>query len=886
MKHFFVVPHTHWDREWYLPYQEFRARLVRMIDKLLAIMESDEEFRFFVLDGQTVVLEDYLEMRPENKTRLEALAKAGRLLVGPWYVLPDEFLVTGEAIVRNLLLGAAIARDYGGRMPVGYLPDQFGHIAQMPQILQLAGLETAVLWRGVPPEITQNEFRWVALDGSEVFCVYLSQSYSNGVNLPLDPVALESRLEDIAARLAPYDRTGLLLVMNGSDHRDPQAGLPQALAAVRRPDWQLEITSLPAYVEKARAARAGTDAANTPKEALPVWRGELRSPARAPMLVGVSSTRIGQKIRHFRLAILLEKRAEPAAAWAWLTGSRYPAQELYQAWKYLLQNEPHDSICGCSVDQVHREMETRFDWGEQIAGILARTAEEELAARINQDSAPARADGLADDGKSVVVFNLGGPGGPAVIEGMLAAAEAPLEAVTPSGTVLPVQVATAAGASPTGRPVVLVDPDLPAGGFRTYRLRTARAGKKPAARPFLSVRIAPAELANEFFALSVNPDGSLRLTDRRTGVVYPSINRFVDGGDAGDEYNYSPPARDHLVMAPSGDPLSGSSAAVQVTVVEDGPVRATLAICPRYRVPAGLSEDRQERDRDHYVELPIITRVSLYAGLPRIDFATTIENRARDHRLRVHFDTPFTVTGAVAETQFGVVERPVAENSDAGFAEVPQGTKPSQGFVDISDGRAGLGIMSRGLPEYEVVPGKEGGSALALTLLRAVGWLSRGDLAVRRGHAGPGYPTPDAQCLGTHTFEYAVLPHAGSWLEADLPTKAWAYKAPPILLALPSPQEERPGPLPPEGSFLRVTPSAVQVSAVKKAEATDELIVRIFNDSPAAVTARVNTILSLVAWRRVSLMEEATSPEAGPPCTLTLQPWEIATLALALSAGH
>ena len=889
MTHFFVVPHTHWDREWYLPFQEFRARLVRMIDKLLEIMESDAAFRFFVLDGQTVVLEDYLELRPANKTRLQRLAKAGRLLVGPWYVLPDEFLVTGEAIVRNLLFGAAIAREYGGRMPVGYLPDQFGHIAQMPQILRLAGLETAVLWRGVPPEITQNEFRWVALDGSEVFCVYLSQSYSNGVNLPLDPVALESRLEDIAARLAPYDRTGLLLVMNGSDHREPQAGLPRALAAVaaRRPDWQVEIASLPAYVEKARTARVGSTATPAPAEALPVWRGELRSPARAPMLVGVSSTRIGQKIRHFRLANLLEKRAEPAAVWAWLTGSRYPAQELHQAWKYLLQNEPHDSICGCSVDQVHREMETRFDWGEQIAGLLARTAEEELAGRIDPDDGRVYEAGTADQENPFVVFNLGGPGGPAVVEGVLAATSIHLEAVTPAGTVLPVQIAAPVPAGPAGRPVVLVDPDLPAGGFRTYYLRAVRPGPKPAAGPFLSASSAPAGLANEFYTLSVNSDGSLRLTDRRTGVVYPSINRFVDGGDAGDEYNYCPPAEDHLVMAPGGEKRPKPATAVQVTVVEDGPVRATLTIRLLYRVPASLSEDRQGRDREHMVDLPITTRVSMYAGLPRIDFVATIENQARDHRLRVHFDTPFTVSGAVAETQFGVVERPVAEKSAPGFAEKPQGTKPHQGFVDITDGRAGLGIMSRGLPEYEVVPGKEGGSAVALTLLRATGWLSRDDLTVRRGHAGPGYPTPDAQCLGTHTFEYALLPHAGSWLEADLPTQAWAYKAPPVLLPLAPQNQESARSLPPEGSFLRVTPSTVQVSAVKKAEAGQELIVRIFNDSPAPVTARVETMLPLVAWRRVGLMEEAgpASAEAGPPCTLQLQPWEIATLALTMSGA-
>ena len=1048
MKRFFIVSHTHWDREWYLPFQEFRARLVKMVDRLLEIMEKDPEFRFFVLDGQTIVLEDYLEIRPENEDRLRRLIQAGRVLIGPWYVLPDEFLVTGEAIVRNLLRGAAIARAYGGGMPVGYLPDQFGHIAQMPQILWRAGLASAVLWRGVPPEITENEFRWVAPDGSDVFCVYLSQSYSNGVNLPLDPSELEARLERIAAGLAPFDRTGLLLVMNGSDHREPQAGLPAALAVVaaRRHDWEIEMSHLPAYVEAAGAARGagGTPAApdsvaSPPGGAasssdaiappLQVWRGELRSPARAPMLVGVTSTRMGQKMRHFRLANLLERYAEPAATWAWLTGSPYPAGELAQAWKYLLQNEPHDSVCGCSVDQVHREMETRFDWGEQIAGLVARTAREELAGRIDTrvGGNSARGDGAGSggttgEGTTYVVFNLGGPGGPAVVEGTVPAATGALEAVTPDGSVLPVQSTDVhetilfqetftreqlhamlpmvsggeiagfhiqgadyarvapdtlevrllmgqAPASASGRldadvlrtvverlradksiqrfrvvarrgvsaHVVFVDPDLPMGGWRVYRLRrsdgntgaetTKAAGNiEPAAR----LAATPLSLANEFYELTVNPDGSLRLTDRRTGTVYPAINRFVDGGDAGDEYNYCPPAADTVVGSPSGDTAAGSPAidptaapptaphqgdpAMRTAVIESGPVRATLEIRLIYRVPASLAGDRRGRDREHLVELSITTRVSVYAGLPRIDFVTTVDNQARDHRLRVHFEAPFAVASSAAETQFGVVERPVVEHGDPAWVEQPIGTKPHQGFVDISDGQVGLAVMSRGLPEYEVLPvaaaagrpreasPETGGSVIALTLLRAVGWLSRDDLPVRPGHAGPGYPTPDAQCLGTYTFKYAVVPHAGSWLDAGIATASWAYATPPVLMpahahSVPPPQAS----LPPEGSFLKVTPEVVRVSAIKKAEAGDDLIVRIFNDSPAAVSARVETFLPVAAWRRASLLEEALAQDAKaepqawddqtapameggspPPIALLLGPWEIATLALTM----
>ena len=973
LKKLFIVPHSHWDREWYQPFQEFRARLGRMVDKLLATMEADPDFSFFVLDGQTIVLEDYLEIRPENAERMRRLIREGRVLIGPWYVLPDEFLVSGESIVRNLLRGAAICREWGAsRMPVGYLPDQFGHIAQMPQVLSRAGLETATLWRGVPPAITESEFRWVAPDGSGVFCVYLSDSYSNGATLPLAPADLGTRLERAAEALGAYDRTGLLLVMNGSDHLEPQPGLPAALRVVAEghPGWAIEMSNLSAYVERAVAARSSAGA-----PPLQVWQGELRSPARAPMLVGVTSTRIGQKIRHFKLAASLERQVEPAAAWAWATGSPYPAGELAETWKLLLQNEPHDSVCGCSIDQVHREMETRYDWAGQIAAGVLQSSLESLAARVGVVGPATEA--------AWVTFNLGGPAGTAVVEGTVQAPEGDLEAVAPDGSAAPVQrveshetvllrqtltplklramlplvagrqvmgyyingyshsrvspdtveVRLVMGRTAIGEldavsvralaaklledrsiktfrvvatrgvstRVLFVARDLPALGWRAYRLRpapkpaapTTRAGASATAVAGEGLRVTPRSLTNEFFELTVNADGSLRLTDRRTGAVHPSINHFIDSGDAGDEYNYDPPAQDTVVAAPSPVRTGLGRAAVRTAVVESGPARATLEINLVYKVPAALADDRRGRDR-RLVDLPVTTRVSLYPGIARVEFVTTVDNRARDHRLRVLFETPIEAASSSAEAQFAVVDRPVDEPGDPAWSEQPTGTKPHKGFVDIGDGRLGLAVLSRGLPEYEVVRGggagspaggpKPGGSAIALTLLRSVGWLSRDDVSVRPGHAGPGYPTPEAQCLGVHVFEYAVVPHAGTWLEADVPTISWAYTTPPSLV--PTAAADGPGSrisaLLAQGSFLRVEPSAVRVSAVKRSEDGQDLIVRVFNSSPAAVTARLESVLPVAAWRRVGLLEDGPSPLAGAAqaADLELGAWEIATLRL------
>ena len=178
-----IVSHTHWDREWYLPFQIFRARLVKMIDSLLNILSKEADFRYFTLDGQTIVLEDYLEIRPDKAEELKKRIKEGRILIGPWYILPDEFLVSGESLIRNLILGDKIARKFGRVMRIGYMPDTFGHIEEMPQIRRGFEIDNFVFWRGyTADEKRRSEFIWRAKDGSEVIAVNLPDGYFNAYN--------------------------------------------------------------------------------------------------------------------------------------------------------------------------------------------------------------------------------------------------------------------------------------------------------------------------------------------------------------------------------------------------------------------------------------------------------------------------------------------------------------------------------------------------------------------------------------------------------------------------------------------------------------------------------------------------------------------------------
>src|SRR5262245_35479322 len=376
-----VVPHTHWDREWYLTFQQFRMKLVATVDAVLDIMERDPSYARFLLDGQTIILDDYLEVRPENAARLHRLTREGRILVGPWYIQPDEFLVSGESLARNLLRGRKMAREYGGAMNVGYVPDTFGHIAQLPQILRGFGMQTAVFWRGVGPEMA-GDFRWRAPDGEEVRVVWLRDSYSNAAHLPTDGEQLAHKARQIAARW--HAAQAYVLLMNGSDHLPPQAELPemirQANERLRDDHLRLQIGTLPEYISHLPADSSP----------LPEYQGELRSSYRAPLLPATLSARVWLKQRNATCEAALSRWAEPVSALAWTLGADYPAGFLDLAWKLLLQNQPHDSICGCSIDQVHAEMLPRYDQSEQVATALTSAGLQFLAGKV-QTRGPASA---------------------------------------------------------------------------------------------------------------------------------------------------------------------------------------------------------------------------------------------------------------------------------------------------------------------------------------------------------------------------------------------------------------------------------------------------------------------------------------------------------------
>ena len=956
-----VVSHTHWDREWYLPFEEFRVGLVATVDGLLDLLARDARFRHFTLDGQTVILEDYLDARPERREEVRRHVAEGRLLIGPWYVMPDEFLVSAEALVRNLLRGLRVAAGFGPPMLVGYLPDTFGHVSQLPQILRGFGIDSALLWRGIDGRGRHNEFIWRAQDGSSILVHYLRQGYSNAEHLPTDPRQFLDRVNGLRRQLEPHATTNCVLVMNGGDHAAPQAELPVVLAAVdgQLRDAELVHSSLPAYVEAVRSSAA--------RRAVrwDVVEGEFRSPMRAPILAGVLSTRMWIKQRNAALETLLEKWAEPFAVFSGLSPRLGPLLKL--AWRRLLLNQPHDSICGCSVDQVHDEMRVRFDRADQLAGRIVDQALEKIAAEIDVSSVRppvgheagrvhltylvvfnpanarrsdfvsatvaspegARTFALADgEGRPVPYQILSRQAGEVMAvtasreqvlsylglagncEGWrLALLEKAVAALTRGG--LPRLALTGFAFRPARRSG-LIEVDLHSvesgeqdreaivrfvrelraalsrGGVEAIRLRLLRqerigigfVARDLPAHGYALYQLLPGQhraeppspavgfLENEFISAKVDPDdGTLVVLDKDAGVVYRGLNAFVDSGDAGDEYTACPPPRDLVVDRPAQPPV--------IALVEDGPARQVLRVDHAYVLPESLDADRQSRSDDS-VPCAISTRISLSPGVRRIDFETVVDNAAKDHLLRVRFPTGVVAKQSYTAGHFGVESRSIASPPDGrGWPERPTATFPHSGWVDVSDGRRGLLVAALGLPEAAVLP-DESGAVVYLTLLRCVGWLSRDDLATRQGAAGPVVPTPSAQCLGRHVFHYSLVPHRGGWEEAA--TEARAFATPLRAVAV----SARGSSLPPDLSFLSVTPTSLVVSAVKPPEEGDGFVVRVFNPTSADAQARLQFWQPLARARLVNLDEQSLAdlPVDGSVVRFPVRAGQIVTLRL------
>lgn len=817
-KRVFIVPHTHWDREWYLPFQRFRYTLIQLIDELLSILK--EQDYVFMLDGQTVVLEDYSEIHPERMQELIQRVREGRIAVGPWYLLPDEWLVGGESLIRNLEYSQDLAADMNiPLMEIAYLPDQFGHSSGIPQLLgDLTNLKTAVLWRGVPPTLTTVPFIWKSHESSakSVNGIYLPFGYGNATMLPTDYDEFVKAINEKVAELEPFSPVPIYLLMNGSDHHFPQPFVKGHVERMKKEGLEVSLSLLKDYTQRLESVIAETGYNQ------PVQCGEFRSPSRAHLLQDTYSARMWIKQWNQRVEDLLTRRVEPVWAYLAFTAAfQYPSSFLKTAWKWLLRNQPHDSICGCSVDQTHEEMKTRFSWAESICEAALKDAEKSL----HEIASPSPES-------CVIVFNSGGSSvSPVYIEFSYPRNETVRGLRTAEGEIYDVQQIkskedifmdttigmTAAkmglrllpgrklmdfyingveyfeGDEPGLLELRLIADRHPVGDFDIKSLKQEAdeiIGSKKyrkihlvAARPTQSVyaaviplkpwafskltpvdqvpdvlpegtlEVSENQISNMFYSVSFNRDGTLKLTNKSSGVQYQRLHVFEDYGDRGDEYTFGR-------LEPEGAHVKD----VKRTVVSSGPIIAEIRQTSTLELYESVDPSREKRIGK--ARIPVVSVFRFYRDTPRIEVTTKLTNTAKDHRLRICFDLPFKSDTTLTATHFGIVKRsatpealPDADELERAMAEYPErpsGIQPQKGFIRVDDknGTDAVTVINRGLPEVELAYGNR----LAITLLRCVGWLSRSDIPERPMHAGPGEETPGAQEMNKeYEFHYGFL---------------------------------------------------------------------------------------------------------------------------------
>ncbi|MGP8328767.1 MAG: alpha-mannosidase [Methanosarcinaceae archaeon] len=867
-----VISNTHWDREWLYSFQETRLMLVNFMNRLLEIFKTEPDYKSYLLDSQVVPIEDYLEIHPERRQEIENYVKNDRLYIGPWYTLPEEHIVAGESLVRNLLIGHRVSAVYGKTMKIGYSPFSYGQAAQMPQIYNGFGIDTILFYHGIRPDESGAEFIFEGPDGSQLFgsrmgsfarynffflvfrpSVYKKSTLEREYNwqeggLPfhlcgeadkmehhflVDPVRqfdikqLPQLLQKFKEIEAEHATTQYIAGMQGMDSTLPDPLEIDIVKAAQQilPADKIIHSSLPEWMAKVRAAAKD----------LTVLKGERRTPkeigTRVHLYGDVTSTRTRMKRQNALAEVQLQRLAEPAVTQAWLLNKNYPTGALTVAWKTLLKCHPHDSIAGTGIDQIEKDVLNRLDQVQNISHGLLRQGLQTLQLHIDNSNVP----------KNQVLLTVWNPSPTPRSEILTAYVDLPHGSELNEYSLWETQNDTPVEYWEISRqqyhPVIrhlgdatmqmpsirvkiqLKATELPAFGYRTYRFKPESKRRRLPGSLVKSYNV----MENQYLRVKINANGTLDITEKSSGHTFYGLHYFEDSGEAGHAWRHVKPANDQLITS--------HSARISVIKIEDSPLQACFRIDYRLELPAELIENKVDmisrldadgdnaRRSDKLKSFRISSYFTLSQGSRQVAVKTIFDNVCQDHRLRVMFPTRLDADYSAAESAFEVVERPIRRDENSLWRETWNPTHPHHRFVDVSDSQMGLAVLNDGLREYEVTDDND--CAIGITLIRAfevalttVAW---------RWERHPQMEL--SQAPGRHEFRYAIYPHTGNWEQGRVYREAEKFTVP-IQLAQAGPH---PGNLPQELSFLRITPAEIVLSAIKKCCDRETLIIRAFN---------------------------------------------------------
>lgn len=942
MKKIHLINGTHWDREWRHTAEQSKLRLCDLLDNILNLLENKPQYSYFCVDGGTIVLEDYLSIRPENRQRIIDLVKAGRLFVVNWYTLPETNTVAPESLVRNLLHGHKMAEEFGGGMKSGYTATSYGQPSQLPQLYKNFGMDDAIFYRGTNKHILTPLFVWEGADGTKIdtlrtfdevtrtnwfFYVHgpavlgkgekdLSYTYDKSqrpthmadmksyekaftllhedFDYIHDQAILKNALDRLLAQAEPYSIGTHILALNMEDNDEPYRYLPELIADMNKiyPDVEIVQDSLDSYMAAIKSVKGYEKA---------VHHGELRYTTMEynnfnALLGATHSSRVKIKLLNDDCENNLLNFAEPLSSYAEAFGKEYPRTNLDRAWEALLKCHAHDSICGAAVDRAHEDMLYNFSLAKTVAEECCNRGAISLFSNIDTSKKFREDDHIVtffntlpfdrDEVVQIVIDTPKTDGGKVDI-GVDGAAQGGdfYDIVDEDGNKVEYcelsrddisigverEMDTKAIKFNANRKCIIMHAKVPQNGYKTYALRFR--GPEFAFHPEIGEnrKLIAREgglLENENLKITINPNGTFDMTDKNTGRVMKNMMYYTDDGEVGSAHITQKPKR-NFTCTSLGSPAT-------ITMLESNLLRGVFAVEISFKIPAAATVDGNDRTRD-VKELKIKNILTLEKGAKYLKVRTSLSNGARDHKLCVNFPTGLQNADWVdCETAWDVVHRTIKHRVHKDNFEAFPAYQPMQNFVDVSDGKNGFAVLTKGLREYEA--GDDGERTLKITLIRTqrAYMTANSKMNVYELDKYTGQ-----HCVGNTDYEFALYPHAGDWKSADVLHAAYAHKAGfKAVQGVPFT-----GVLPPTASFISFDkPQYVMTSAVKQSEDKSGITLRIWNITGERVKLNVSTILPVKKVTRIK-MDESFIEEAdfdGKQFTLDLGPHKIESFVLEL----
>ena len=841
-----VIPHSHWDREWYFTTSRSKVYLMKDLGDVLNTLENDPEFKYFMVDAQGSLLDDYIKWRPQDKERISKLVNDGRLVIGPWYTQTDQLVISGESIVRNMYYGMKRCESFGKYMNVGYVPDSFGQSGNMPQIYRQFGIEDTLFWRGVSDDMVKHtDYNWRGDDGSVVFTTQIPFGYYIGGNIPEEPEENEEFWQkECLEKAGGRSATRHIYFPNGFDQAPVRTNLPQLVKERNEKDPENEyvISCIEDYIKDVKSENPELEEV----------QGELVIAKHMRIHKSIFSSRSDLKVMNTQIQNYVTNVMEPLLTISYNLGNEYPHEAVAEIWKLLFENAAHDSIGSCISDTANEDVYVRYKQARDIAVNLVELHSRLIATNVKNDADMTftAINTLPQKRKDTVIVKTYVPGGKFAI-------------IDEKGndvdyTIIKSRDLTDYVLSQT----IMLDPsrkfyvpdqvlevtmaikanDVPALGYVQYSIDTQKDSHKETADKKV--------LENKYYTIEVEENGSLTIVDKANNVTYKNQGILVENGDDGDSFNYSPPRKDMEVFSNESKctvKISGSDIYDQAEIHFD------------MVVPADLDERAEGKVS---VTMLVDMTVALRKDSKVIDFNVKVDNKGLSHRLCVVFDSQIVSAFNYADQQFGLIKRPnyyekemklymesmnnrsekktgIQElanwaNDQSTWQEPPISIEPTQSYVSLTDGKTGIAVIPQGVREYEVLDD----SKIRLTLFRTYGFMGKENLIYRPGRASGEriIETPAAQLLKEMEFNFGFTSYAGDINDSDIDTLAKQYNtnlevytyAEFLNGRLIFSQREI------EGQNAKIhslfeTEGNLVVSAVKKAEEDDGYIIRLYN---------------------------------------------------------